>query len=141
MSYLLIKTKGVLIMAKISIKDNVVTITHNTRCKDTPAAVKGEVNKTPSFTHHFDFSAVEHNTLLQMAAANCIIAWRARHRPIDMTEEEVKALPDTIDCAIDLAPRERTRKADDPILIALKEAASKKGISVEEFAKELGLLI
>ena len=43
-------------MAKLIVTGQKVSVTHNTRCADTPKALKGEKNETPTFNHIFDFT-------------------------------------------------------------------------------------
>ena len=74
-----------------------VTITHATTCKDTPEQLKGEESTVPRFTHNFDFSNCTEQEILNMAATNMVIVWRARNSVKGLTEEEVRALPDTVD--------------------------------------------
>ena len=124
-------------MAKSKVEGKEVTITHNTTCKDTEKALQGEKQTSPSFVHVFDFSNCTEEQVLTWAGENRLIAWRARNKPLDMSEEEVRALESTIDCATAFVSRARKAKVKDPIMVAMEELAMKKGITVEELAREL----
>lgn len=78
-------------------KNATVTITHATTCKDTPEQLKGEESTVPRFTHNFDFSNCSEQEVLEMAATNMVIVWRARNSVKGLTEDDVRALPDTVD--------------------------------------------
>ena len=82
----------------VYIMDNkTVTIKHKTTCKDTPQQLAGEESTTPTFEHSFDFSNCTDAEILDMAASNMVITWRARNGVKKMNEENVRALPTTID--------------------------------------------
>ena len=78
-------------------ENKTVKISHKTTCSDTPAQLKGEESSTPIFEHSFDFSNCSEQEILDMAATNMIIVWRARNSVKNKSEEEVRALPTDID--------------------------------------------
>ena len=80
-----------------TMKESIVTINHATTCSDTPEQLKGEESTVPRFEHHFDFSNCSEKEILDMAATNMVIVWRARNSVKGLTEDDVRALPTEID--------------------------------------------
>lgn len=100
--------------------DKTIVITHKTRCKDTPAHVKGEENKAPSFTTTFDFSNCTDAEILELATKTCIINFRTSCKVNDITADAFKALMgDSIDVHEELKTVKRglskTQKAEKAI--------------------------
>lgn len=79
--------KGNIIMEK-----NTIVVNHKTRCKDTPAHIKGEENNTPAFSTTFDFSNCTDAEILDLAAKTCIINFRTSCKVNDITKDEFQAL-------------------------------------------------
>lgn len=75
--------------------NTIIVVNHKTRCKDTPMHIKGEENKTPSFSTTFDFSECTDNEILELAAKTCIINFRTSCKVNDISEEEFQALMDS----------------------------------------------
>ena len=123
-------------MAKLSIEGTIVTITHNTRCEDTEKALQGEKQSTPEFTHNFDFTDCTEEQILTWACENRLIAWRSKHKPVNMNEADVRELPTVINCATDFI-RERKSKKEDPALALLRSIAAEKGVSMEDLLSQL----
>ena len=108
----------------IDIENKRVAIKHNTMCVDTKKALQGEKQVKPSFEHIFDFSDCSDEQILGWAAENRLIAWRGLHKVKDLTEEKVKALDTTINCATAFIRTKKEKKVD-PALQALQELALK----------------
>lgn len=123
-------------MSKISIEGKIVAITHNTRCEDTVKALQGEKQTTPEFTHMFDFADCSDEQILTWACENRLIAWRSKHKPVNMNEADVRELPTLINCSTDFI-RERKSKKEDPALALLRSIAAEKGVSMEELLGQL----
>lgn len=114
-------------MAKISIHGDVVTMVQSTK-------VKGDVSV--ELTQEYDFTNTPKATLIQWATANRVIAWRAHNDVKELTQEQILALPTTIDCSAEF---ESTRKVrvENPLLTVLKARASELGITPEALLAQL----
>lgn len=127
--------KGYDMSIVIDTENMTATVTHKTRCADTEAHLKGEENKAPTFTHTFDFSNVKQEQILQWLADNRIIAWRSHNNVKDLTKKEVRALPSTIDVAVDFAKKARGGKT--ALVKSIETLAESAGMTVEEFILDL----
>lgn len=115
-------------MAKISIHNDVVTMTQSTK-------VKGDVSV--ELTQQYDFTDTPKATLIQWATANRVIAWRAHNDVKNLTPEEIRALPTTIDCTTEFDSA-RKPKVENPLLVLLREQAAKLGITPEVLLSQIG---
>lgn len=122
-------------MITIDVENMTATVTHKTRCTDTEAHLKGEENKAPTFKHTFDFSNVSKEQMLQWLADNRIIAWRSHNNVKDLTENEVRALPTTIDVSVDFAKKARGGKT--ALVKSIEALAAASDMSIEEFIADL----
>lgn len=108
-------------MAKISIHNDVVTMTQGTK-------VKGNISV--ELVQRYDFTNTPKATLIQWATANRVIAWRAHNDVKELTPDAIRALPTDIDCSCEFESA-RKPKVENPLLVLLKEQAAKLGITPE----------
>lgn len=118
---------GGVIMAKISIQGDIVTVTQSTK---TINGINVEL------TQNYDFTNTSKHQLMQWAAANRVIAWRAHNDVKNLTERQTRELPTDIDCTMEFESV-RKPKAENTLLYILKEQAARLGITPEALLAQM----
>ena len=103
----------------INVEEKTATITHKTRCNDTPKALKGEENPCNEFVTTFDFSKCSESEILDLASKSCIISFRTKSKVNDISNDAFQKL------------------MDEPINVHEAMKAERRGLSPIEKAEKL----